>query len=121
MAAGSALDDRDPRGRRRRTTKRVARAARASLRPPWMRILRIALVLGIVGAIAAGAGLVGLFVYYGSDPKLPNLSRLDAYRPKQVTRILDRNGTPIGELGLEKRTVVPFEAIPKMLIQAVVA
>jgi penicillin-binding protein 1A len=86
-----------------------------------MRILRIALVLGIVGAIAAGAGLVGLFVYYGSDPKLPNLSRLDAYRPKQVTRILDRNGTPIGELGLEKRTVVPFEAIPKMLIQAVVA
>jgi penicillin-binding protein 1A len=86
-----------------------------------MRILRIALVLGIVGAIAAGAGLVGLFVYYGSDPKLPNLSRLDAYRPKQVTRILDRNGTPIGELGLEKRTVVPFDAIPKMLIQAVVA
>ena len=65
--------------------------------------------------------LVGLFAYYGSDPKLPNLSRLDDYRPKQVTRILDRNNVPIGELGSEKRTVVPYSAIPKMFVQAVVA
>ena len=62
-----------------------------------------------------------MFAYYGSDPKLPNLSRLDEYRPKQVTRILDRNNVPIGELGSEKRTVVPFASIPKMFVQAVVA
>ena len=120
MPAGPALDDRAPAGP---APHHEAGGPRRAREPPspWMRILRIALVLGILGAVAAGAGLVGLFVYYGSDPKLPNLSRLDAYRPKQVTRILDRNGTPIGELGLEKRTVVPFDAIPKMLIQAVVA
>ena len=29
--------------------------------------------------------------------------------------------SPIGELGSEKRTVVPFDAIPKMFVQAVVA
>ena len=29
--------------------------------------------------------------------------------------------SPIGELGSEKRTVVPYRAIPKMLVQAVVA
>ena len=72
-------------------------------------------------ACAAGGVLIGLFTYYGSDPKLPNLSRLDAYHPKQVTRILDRNGAAIGELGSEKRTVVAYADIPKVLIHAVVA
>ncbi len=65
--------------------------------------------------------VVGMFAHYGSDPKMPNLSRLDEYRPKQVTRILDRNNVPIGELGAEKRTVVPYSAIPKVLVQAVIA
>ena len=52
---------------------------------------------------------------------MPNLSRLDEYRPKQVTRILDRNNVPIGELGSEKRTVIPYSSIPKLFVQAVVA
>ncbi|HEY4395783.1 MAG TPA: PBP1A family penicillin-binding protein, partial [Polyangia bacterium] len=81
----------------------------------------IAGTLAVLGLFAGIAVVVGLFSYYGSDPKLPNLSRLDAYRPKQVTRILDRSGAPIGELGSEKRTVVPYEAIPKVLVNAVVS
>jgi penicillin-binding protein 1A len=52
---------------------------------------------------------------------MPNVGRLDEYHPKQVTRILDRNNVPIGELGSEKRTVVPYSAIPKVLVQAVIA
>jgi len=75
----------------------------------------------MVCLIVVVAGFVALFGYYGSDPKMPNLSRLDEYRPKQVTRILDRNNVPIGELGSEKRTVVPYSSIPKMFVQAVVA
>ena len=90
-------------------------------RPNWKRLLKIAVALGLLGMIAALGSLVGLFSYYGSDPKLPNITRLDDYRPKQVTRILDRAGAPIGELGIEKRTVVPYDAIPKLLVQAVVA
>src|SRR5450432_639596 len=127
MAAGPSLDDRDP----RRTPKGGAsrRSARASGRsgpkggamPGWLRALRIGLAIATLGAFAAVAVVVGLFSFYGSDPKLPNLSRLDAYRSKQVTRILDRNGAPIGELGSEKRTVIPYDAIPKMLVQAVVS
>ena len=38
-----------------------------------------------------------------------------------MTRILDRNNVPIGELGSEKRTVVPYASIPKLFVQAVVA
>jgi penicillin-binding protein 1A len=127
MAAGPSLDDRDPRrSRRGGPSRRAARpAGRAGAggggRPVWLRALRIGLAVATLGAFAAVASLVGLFIYYGSDPKLPNLSRLDAYRPKQVTRILDRNGVPIGELGSEKRTVVPYDAIPRVLIDAVVS
>jgi len=130
MASGPSLDDRDPRrARNGGASSRVTRAGGSrrggssggAERPPWLRVLRIVLVVGTLAAFAAIAALVGMFGYYGSDPKLPNLSRLDAYRPKQVTRILDRNGAPIGELGLEKRTLVPYDAIPKLLVQAVVA
>ena len=127
MAAGPSLDDRDPRRStgKRGTLKPKARAlGRGGGRgdaPPWKRALRIAAAVATLGLFAAIAGVVGLFSYYGSDPKLPNLSRLDTYRPKQLTRILDRNGAPIGELGSEKRTVVPYDAIPKLLVNAVVA
>jgi penicillin-binding protein 1A len=129
MAAGPSLDDRDP---RRSPGKRGA--TKLKTRPPgrgggrndgaptgWKRALRIGATIGTLGLFAAIAAVVGLFSYYGSDPTLPNLSRLDTYRPKQVTRILDRNGAPIGELGSEKRTVVPYDAIPKLLVDAVVS
>ena len=85
------------------------------------RIWRVAkLVLG--GLLAAGAlglfVLSGLFLYFGSDPKLPNLKRISDYKPKQQTRVLDRNGKPIGILGGgERRTVVPFADLPEALPQ----
>jgi penicillin-binding protein 1A len=84
-------------------------------------VLRAALWGGVICAFIGIAALVGMFSYFGSDPRLPKISRLDDFHPKQVTRILDRNGAPIGELGLEKRTVVPYAAIPKVLVNAVVA
>src|SRR5262245_14911891 len=122
MAVGPSFDDRDPRQSRRGSGRRPSgpqkvkgRRGASGDRPPWVRALRIAGAVAILGAFAAVAALVGLFTYYGSDPKLPNLSRLDDYKPKQVTRILDRNGVAIGELGTEKRTVIPYDAIPKLL------
>jgi penicillin-binding protein 1A len=71
--------------------------------------------------LVGGAALVGLFVYFGNDPGLPTVEKLKDYRPKQVSRVLDRNGVVIGELGAEKRTFVPFGQIPKVLVNAVVA
>jgi len=128
VAAGPSLDDRDPRGSRRggSTAKKTVRATPRrgggrGDRPPWKVWLVRAAQAGALAMFAGIAVVVGLFAYYGSDPKMPNVSRLDEYHPKQVTRILDRNNVPIGELGSEKRTVVPYSAMPKMLIQAVVA
>ncbi len=86
-----------------------------------MKWLKRVVWLGVFAAFAGAAGLVAMFAYYGSDPNLPNISKLEDFHPKQVTRILDRTGAPVGELGLEKRTVIPFAAIPKLLVNAVVA
>src|SRR6185312_7504408 len=127
MAAGPSLDDRDPRarakGRGKKSSKKLSTVTRAGKagRPPWMRVARIVATVGVLGLFAGVAVLVGIFSYYGSDPKLPDLARLDTYRPKQVTRILDRTGVAIGEMGTEKRTVVPYNAIPQVLVQAVVS
>jgi penicillin-binding protein 1A len=129
VPAGPSLDDRDPRGARRTgggPSKRITRPASrrgggGGDRPKWQRYLLLAVKLGMVGLFAGIAVVVFMFGVYGSDPKMPNLSRLDEYRPKQVTRILDRNNVPIGELGSEKRTVVPYSSIPKLFVQAVVA
>lgn len=73
--------------------------------------------LGMMGGAAGVGGLVGMFYYYGSDPDLPRISSIQ--KPKALTRILDRNGLLIGEIASERRTVIPFEEIPKVLVQAV--
>ena len=87
---------------------------------PW-RWLRRALGLAILGGLAAFGGVVALFVYYGGDANLPSVESLRDYRPKQVTRVFDRHGVVIGEMGAEKRTFVPYAEIPKDLVNAVVA
>lgn len=89
-------------------------------RPTWWRVLRVLLILGVVGAVLGMGGLAGIFIYYGRDPNLPTLRALGDYHPKQVVRVVDRSGAVIGEIG-EKRTVVPFSAIPKVLVQAVIS
>jgi len=128
MSAGPSLQDRDPRrgsGRRRAGAKKRARGSGGGggggRRARVLAVLKFAgltvVALGFVGL----AALVGMFSYYGSDPRLPTLKALSDYHPKQVTRIVDRNGVSVGELGAEKRTVVPYAAIPKVLINAVVS
>ncbi len=132
MPVGPSLEDRDPRrsgktsGRTSGQTsgkngRRSGRGGSAGRGRSIFWAVRTALGLGLFCALVAIAGLVGMFSYYGSDPKLPTLKALGDYHPKQVTRILDRNGTVIGELGTEKRTVIPYEQIPKILVKAVVA
>jgi penicillin-binding protein 1A len=82
-----------------------------------LRVFLWLFALGMMGGAAGVGGLVGLFYYYGSDPDLPRISSIQ--KPKALTRILDRNGLLIGEIASERRTVIPFEQIPKVLIQAV--
>ena len=82
-------------------------------------LLWLGLLLSPFGLAAAALGAV--FYYFGHDPNLPSLSGIGDYRPPQITRVLDRDGNLIGEIGSEHRTVVPYAQFPKVLIQAVLA
>lgn len=94
-------------------------AATAAPRPWWRRLL-----LGTVGVLAggllAGAMLValGLAMAY---PNLPDVSELADYRPKLPLRVYARDGSLLAEFGEERRNLVPFEDIPPVMINAVLA
>ena len=76
-----------------------------------------------LGLVVAGLlGLAGIFLYYGSDKDLPNLTKISDYRPAQQTEILDQNGEHLGTLGGGiRRRLVPLSEIPKHFLDATVA
>src|SRR5687768_4206189 len=91
------VEDRDP----RRATRKVPSRKTGGRRRGGRRIvtLRNVVVLLLGGVILAIAGVAGLFLYFGSDPKLPSIKKIGDYNPPRLTRILDRDGKLIGELG----------------------
>jgi penicillin-binding protein 1A len=111
-------------GRRRKRDSDERPASPKGKRPGQPSLLRRILILlsiPVFLALAAAGTLVGIFYYYGSDPNLPNLKNLGEYHPEQVVKVLDRDGNVIGELGSIHRTVVPYDKIPKVMIQALLA
>jgi penicillin-binding protein 1A len=106
-------------GRRRHNTNRLA--GPRTTQQKVLLVLKWGAIGGLVlGAVAAGT-LAMLFWIWGSDSSLPNIEKLSDYKPPQVSRVLAANGTVVGELYTERRTVVPFDRIPKMVINAFVS
>ena len=89
--------------------------------PAWLRWVLGLLSLGLVAGLVGAGTLAGLFFLYGKDQSLPRITTIHDYQPKVVTRITDRQGRLVGELFSERRTLVPFKRMPKLLIRAVVA
>lgn len=75
--------------------------------------------LVLLAFVAGSLSLFGLFSYYAQD--LPSVQELRSYNPPQTTRVLDRNGVVIGTLFEERRTVVPMERIPRVLVLSILA
>jgi len=78
----------------------------------------------LAGALAA-AGLagtltlaIGLSMAY---PNLPDVTDLADYRPKLPLRVYATGGELIGEFGEERRNLTPFEDIPPVMVNAVLA
>jgi penicillin-binding protein 1A len=70
----------------------------------------IAAVLGIASGV--------IFAYAGDNPEI---SRLDDYTPSTISRIYGANGEIVGEFAIQRREIVPYEAISPKLRQAVLA
>lgn len=68
--------------------------------------------LAVVGVIALVATL---------QSELPNIITVKDYAPLLVSEVFDRSGTKIGEFSREKRTLVQFKDIPRIVVDAFVA
>ncbi|KYF68417.1 penicillin-binding protein, partial [Sorangium cellulosum] len=82
----------------------------------WAKRIGIALAALLV---LAGVAVVLVVQHYEAD--LPSTRELKDYRPPQVTRILARDGTRLGELFTERRTVVRIGEIPNQVKLAALA
>ena len=75
--------------------------------------------------MTVGLGCVGVFAgavaYIYFSAQLPDFASIHDYQPMLQTRIYDDRGRLIGEFGEERRDIVPFERIPKRLVQAFIA
>ncbi|WP_242392625.1 penicillin-binding protein 1A [Anaeromyxobacter oryzisoli] len=85
----------------------------------WRRALRWGLFLGIA---LVNAGLVaGAIGWWTLSKGLPDIPTLDRYRPPIVTEMISADGQIAGEFFAERRKVVPYERIPRQLVQAFIA
>jgi len=84
---------------------------------PWKKLLLILLVASLCFILGAGAGLL-MLAKFGD---FPSIESAQAYRPSVASKIFDRNNRVVGEIYLEKRTVVPYSAIPAHVVNAFVA
>jgi penicillin-binding protein 1A len=82
----------------------------------------LAAVLGPLVLALLGAGaLAGVFFFYSRGIAAIDEDALRNHRPPQVTRVLARDGTLIGEIFSERRTVVPVQEIPTLVQDAFLA
>jgi penicillin-binding protein 1A len=93
-------------------------------RPPrkrWVTIVKWGAIASLVGLAVVSMTIALTFWMYGRDPKLPQITKLSDYQPAQVTTILDANDRRIGEIYTQRRTMVTYDKIPPIVVDAFVA
>jgi penicillin-binding protein 1A len=92
------------------------------VKPRWRQILvRVGIGFGAASVLAI-LTLTAIIGWYGRKAGNVDPGILRSYRPPQVTRILARDGTLIGEIHTgERRTVVAYDALPPALVHAFLA
>src|SRR5437773_1792660 len=70
--------------------------------------------------LSIGVGALGGMIFvYSSD--LPQVRQLEDYRPDVMTELYADDGTVIGSFALERRVIVTYSQIPKVLEDAVLS
>ena len=77
------------------------------------------LVVAFGGAIGLGA-LLGAWTVICRQGRCPSIAALEQYVPKQTSKVYAADGRFITELGLERRTLVRINDIPKHVRDAFV-
>ncbi|MGI5860801.1 MAG: penicillin-binding protein 1A [Myxococcales bacterium] len=80
------------------------------------------MALGLLAAAGVVVGAITVLVAYAIYSKgLPELPTVEDYRPPILTELWTSDRVLAGELYDERRKVVPYERIPKKLVQAFIA
>jgi penicillin-binding protein 1A len=90
-------------------------------RKRWVTIVKWAAIASLAGLAVVSMTVALTFWMYGRDPKLPQITKLADYQPAQVTTILDRNDRRIGEIYTQRRTMVAYDKIPPIVVDAFIA
>ena len=84
----------------------------------------IKLALSIFGVLT-GLAVIGIllvsFMMMMAYPNLPDIDSLATYQPKMPLRVFSADNMLIGEFGEERRSLVRYKDIPKVMKQAVLA
>lgn len=77
-------------------------------------------VFALLVLLAALIGsLTGLILVYSTD--LPEIERLETYRPISTTDLYDIHGRVIGSFAFQRRVVASYDDFPKVLLDALVS
>ena len=83
----------------------------------WLWRMFIFLLLTAVTVVVAAAAVI----YIEFSPGLAEVPSVADYHPPVLTEIFSAEGVLVGEFYAERRKVIPYERIPKRLVQAFVA
>ncbi|MCL2103214.1 MAG: transglycosylase domain-containing protein, partial [Syntrophorhabdaceae bacterium] len=83
----------------------------------WKKLILMFFVAAFFFVLGAASGLLMLAMF----GEFPSVESPSTYRPSVTSKIFDRNNELIGELYIERRTLVPYKAISPNVINAFVA
>jgi penicillin-binding protein 1A len=99
---------------------RIVRSFKRLRRGPRWR--RWAVYAGAASLVLAGLAVLGLWVAVARVARdLPDIGWAERYRPPIVSDVLSGDDQLLGEFYNERRRVVPYERIPKKMVQAFIA
>ena len=84
-----------------------------------IRVARQAIIVGLFVLAAVLGSVSGVLLAFTGD--LPAISALDNYAPSTITRVLAKDGTPVGDFAVQRRVVIGYDDIPPVLRQAIVS
>ena len=73
-------------------------------------------ILSVFLSIITLAGIVSILWYYSND--LPDYKFLKNFKPPVSSKVYSGNGDLVADFSQEKRVFVPFNSIPKNVINA---
>lgn len=87
--------------------------------PTRKKIIKTALVVFLVGSVCVLGTMLGAYIAILRN--LPDIAQLEEFEPSIITYIFADNEEVVGEYAIEKRIEVPYEEIPEVLKEAIIA